>query len=189
MDEKTKQELAELLKHADPKLLEKYGNPLDENDPKMWPPSKRAAEGLSLEDQLKYLGLDMEAQSYVISDLMKKVFKLEGLINEMLKAQLIQRMKDDPEGAAKQLMSMMGMTTPDTEPNTGLSPDALVATPNGQIRADQIPGYKNEPGWKPSPDWIDANCMCEKHQEERKAAETYDPFKIGPDDPPTGMYL
>ena len=61
----------------------------------------------------------------------------------------------------------------------------MVETPQGLIRGDQIPGYKNDPDWRPSPDWMDANCMCPSHVAQREHAQEDPPGSFGG----TGLYL
>lgn len=200
MDEETRKLLEEAMKHADPEMIAKFGNPLDANDPRSWTPSKRIEEGVSLEDQVKYLGLDLEAQTVLFSRIMNDISRLQEQTFELMKSQLLEQMKNDPEGAVKKLMELAGLghDTPtgsygplENDPNSpvryagsteGIAPDQMVDTPQGMIRADQIPGYVNDPKWKPSPDWVDANCMCPEHVRQREGNQN--PF-----DGPTGMYL
>jgi hypothetical protein len=207
MDEETKKLMEQALEHADPELIEKFGNPLDENDPRIWTPTKRIEQGVSLEDQVKYLGLDVEAQSIMLGDLLKRYASLQETVMELTKAHLLEKLKTDPEGAIQDVLRMSGLGGHDkgsygpleNDPNSpvryagstkGIQPDQMVDTPNGMIRADEIPGYQNDPNWKPSPDWVDANCMCPEHVRTREAQAKYDPFNINPDDDGRGgMYL
>lgn len=199
MDDETRKLLEEAMKHADPAMLEKFGNPLDENDPRMWTPTKRIENGVSLEDQVTYLGLDVEAHAVAMATLMQDLAEMKKVVTTLLTNQVTTMLKDDPEKAVQMLMGVMGgqgSKGPSEDLNyagssRGLAPGDQVQTPNGAIRADQIPGYRNDPDWKPSPDWVDANCMCSTHQAMRKASDNYDPFNLNPknEDPPTGMYL
>jgi hypothetical protein len=200
MDEQTRKMLEEVLKKADPAMVEKFGNPLDENDPRMWTPSKRIENGVSLEDQIKLLGLDVEAHAVAMANQMTTVATLRAMFMEFMTDYIADLMRTNPEKAVKLLMKMGGMEGPagswgplDNDPNSpvryagstvGIAPDQMIDTPDGMIRADQIPGYRNDPDWKPSPDWVDANCMCPTHQASRKGHGNIDPF-----DPPNGMYL
>jgi hypothetical protein len=204
MDEQTRKMLEDMLKNTDPKLVAKYGNPLDENDPRMWTPSQRKERGISLEDQVTYLGLDIEAQTLVLGQQMTTIATLRAMLMEFLTDYVTDLMKTNPEKAVKTLMRFSGVTPETAAPvgswgpldnnpdspvryagsTAGIAPDQLIETPQGVIRADQIPGYHNDPSWKPSPDWVDANCMCPTHQASRKNNDGIDPFE-----PPNGMYL
>lgn len=209
MDEERRRLLEEAVSQADPRLVEKFGNPLDENDPRNWPPSVRAEKGLSLEEQVRLMGLDVEAQSLAFAHLAEVVANIRSYVNEMRAEALVEELKRDPESAVKKMMAMLNGTTKEhvTEgawgPNEnspdapvryagstqGISPDQLVETPDGRIRADQIPGYRNDPNWQPSPDWVEANCMCDNHKRLRAQSNQFgiDPYRD--DDPPRGMYL
>ena len=188
-------ELLEKRKEIDPELFEKYGDPTNPDDPRFWSPSKRKEEGLSIEDRLTYLELDVEAMTLAMGPVMTWVLRKQA---EEMAAQL----RDDPIGFLKNMVAkgaspeealeLIGSLTnameqqqpnyersygPDgTDGNAyagstqGIAPDTMVDSINGPIRADQIPGYRNEPGWRPSPDWVDANCTCESHKAQRAAA-------------------
>lgn len=203
MNEETRKLLQEAMKHADPALVEKYGNPLDENDPRMWTPSKRLENGVSLEDRVEYLGLDLEAQALVLQNLMIDNANLKEKVYELLAEQLKEQLRTNPEAAVKRVMEMMnGGEAPkgsygpfDSSPDAGIRyagssqgmpPDHEVETPQGLIRADQIPGYRNDPNWRPSPDWVDANCMCPTHVAQREHDAHDNPFG---DNGLPGMYL
>lgn len=200
MDDELKKQLEEAMKDFDPAMIEKFGNPLDENDPRMWTPTKRIQQGVSLEDQVRFLGLDMESQAIALARVLQENVVLKQQIFELTKAQLLEQMKTDPEGAVKRVLGLAGLDAPqgsygplDNDPNTPVryagstrngSPDQMVDTPQGMIRMDQIPGYVDDPNWRPSPDWVDANCMCPEHVKNREQNNDAGPF-----DGPTGMYL
>lgn len=202
--EQLEAKLTEMLKDADPEVIAKYGNPLDKEDPRNWLPSKRAEEGLSTEEQLRLLGLDYETLREITIGAYKELAainiqleKLSQWAAHQMQKEFTEEVKTNPEAAAKKLVNMMAGRSPyddgqgndhDEHPHERPKADQLVQTPDGVIRFDQIPGYKDDPSWRPSPDWIDANCMCAKHQEQRKNAYGIDPFRD--DNPPgTGMYL
>ena len=213
MNDELRKKLEEVMASADPELVAKFGNPLDENDPKTWLPSKRAENGISLEDQVKYLGLDLESSALFSGRLMEMVMSLQNQlailqkwVAEKMADEFTENVKNNPEKAVEQLKKLMNLTGDqapigswgplDDNPNSpvryagstqGIKPDQMVDTPQGPIRADQIPGYSSDPNWKPSPDWVDANCMCPVHVESRKNQFGINPF--GNDDPPNGMYL
>lgn len=172
-------DLVSKMVNENPEYVEKYGNPLDDSDPRNWSPTRRREEGLSVEDRLKYLELNFEVVDEIVKRL--SVWYLEQLKKEMLK-----EMQEDPAGFLTKMLDANGLgpVNPnykgDFGPNgdngpafagstKGIAPDTIVDSINGPIRADQIPGYKNEPDWRPSPDWIDANCTCPVHTAQRAA--------------------
>jgi hypothetical protein len=178
------EELKQLVaakKESDPELFEKYGDPTDENDPRFWQPSDRAEKGVSPEDRLKFLELDVEAMALAFGPVLKWVIAKQV---EEMKA----KVKEDPIGflqsmletgadpaqvteILKEVLASRGSYGPNGESGhayagstQGIAPDTMVDSINGPIRADQIPGYRNDPNWRPSPDWVDANCTCENHK-------------------------
>lgn len=214
MDERLKKLIEEAVANADPELVEKFGNPLDENDPRMWSPTERIEKGISLEDQVRYLALDVEAHSLALTDALKRniefnvqLDRLQRWAAEQMATQFMELVKTDPEAAANQLAKYLGETGMDSvmpkpsygpledSPDAairyagsaeGASPHQMVETPNGLIDIKDIPGYVDDPKWRPSPDWVDANCMCPTHVRAREAANRTNP---GDDDFPTGLYL
>jgi len=217
MDERLKKLIEEAVER-NPELTEKYGNPLDENDPRNWTPSQRAEKGVSLEKQVELLGLDMEAQTMATGTLIRKILDLEFQLDKLqqwaaqkMADEFLTLVKENPEKAAEYLKSMLANGAPppspdgtsrgqwgplEDDPNAsiryagssrGIAPDQLVETPEGLIRGDQIPGYVNDPNWRPSPDWMQANCMCPAHVAEREREKDRNPFDDG--DSGTGMYL
>ena len=179
-------------KFGDREMMARFGDPRDKNDPRNWTPTQRAEKGLSTEEQLQLLGLDMEMMVISMGKLL--AWKLE-----QEKRQFMEEIKNNPEKALEKLLGSLGgmpkgaygpldNDNPDTpiryagSTGGGIAPDTLVETPDGVINASQIPGYVNDPNWKPSPDWVDANCMCPSHQEQRRQAN-------GGDDSAPGMYL
>lgn len=177
----------------EPELFEKFGNPLDENDPRFWTPSEREERGVSLEDRVKFLELDVEAQMKVLGEIV--MWKMSEEKRRM--RERIAEAKNDPQKAMELLREIMGDDNPENmigemSPDgtilagsvQGASPDAEVSTPQGTIKVSDIPGYRNDPDWKPSPDWLDANCMCPVHQAQRAQGMT-----PPTDDGPTGFYL
>lgn len=188
-----KAQLKEALKTADPAMIEKYGNPLDDNDPRNWLPSERESRGLSDRDRLKVLELDMERISDTLGLLVARVMKQEQL--QMVR-DLTEEFKTNPEAATQKVVEMLSNLPGSRGPNgdegpayagstNGLKPTDLVETPDGVIMAQQIPGYRDDPNWSPSPDWKEANCMCPMHKAQRAAAAQDTRF----DDPRGGMYL
>lgn len=178
--------LEELIKES-PEYVAKFGNPLDANDPRNWSPSERKERGVSFEDRLTFLELDVEAQQTVLS-------KVSLWMIEQQRKEMLAEMKNDPEAFLRKMMGQAGSRGPngDTGPafagsTVGIAPDEIVDTVDGPIRADQIPGYRNEPGWHPSPDWADANCTCPTHTQQREAAKGSQ--LNGDDNFPNGFYL
>ena len=191
MDEQMKRLMEEAVRNADPKMVAKYGNPLDEDDPRTWTPSRRAEAGISLEDQVKFMGLDLEAQAMVIAKLVFELQNLQDWVAEKTKAEFLELLRTNPEAAGKQLAAMLDNNSYQTpEPYAGsvdvTQPDTTISTVNGPIRVRDIPGYRDDPEWKPSPDWIDANCTCPAHVAKREEANRTKP---GSGDFPTGFYL
>jgi hypothetical protein len=190
--EENRKRLEDAVANADPALLAKYGNPLDPTDPRHWEPTVRGERGISLNDRVRLLELDME----VIQQ------SLARIVPWMLKQQekeFLDKFANNPSAALEELAQMMesapksrganGNEGPAFAGSTrGLQPGDQVETPDGIIRADQIPGYRNDPDWSPSPDWAEANCMCAIHQAKREAAARDNRFQL-PGDGPTGMYL
>lgn len=187
----TRQALEKMLE-SNPEYVAKYGNPFDETDPRNWSPSDRKAKGVSLEDRLALLELDVEGQTIVLNKL------TEYMMAEQSR-QLKEEMLKDPEGFLRKLLNGGDLPRAEWGPGDdkdgaryagsteGVKPDQLVPTPDGMIRADQIPGYRNDPAWRPSPDWVDANCTCPTHVAQREAASHK---QISDDDGfPTGFYL
>jgi len=158
---------------AGPEFIAKYGNPLDENDPRHWSPTERAERGLSLADQVKLLGLDVE----VLQISLGKVVQWVAYKQQQEAEELVEEMKTNPKAALEKVMKMLGEVPPNLTGALGDSDDgplyagsvkgqpgdAIVSTPQGMIRVDQIPGYKDDPDWQPSTDWVDMNCLCESH--------------------------
>jgi len=215
LPEEIKKQIRDAME-KDPTLADRYGNPFDKNDPRFWKPTDRT--DLSLEDQVKYLANDVEAISRTLSMTMEKVAELNTVVADMEGRELqrrIQEVKDDPAKAVALMEEIVekikgGLDKQHTDKfygpegengpayagsTQGIPPDAQVSTPNGYIRADQIPGYRNDPEWRPSPDWVEANCTCPAHVRDREAAAESNPFGIDPfkddgdDGHHTGMYL
>lgn len=223
MNDEVRKAMEDLLKDADPALVEKFGNPLDETDPRNWTPSKRAEAEIDPVDRLRMLELDVEAQHTIISVMSRTLGTLVEYAQEQAKREITRLIEENPEQAIERLMELgetfgplLGMGNGlldalaavkgaakgsygplDNDPNgpvryagssQGIAADQLVDTPDGLIRGDQIPGYVNDPKWKPSPDWMDANCMCPQHQARR--AQDNGGQHTDPDtDFPTGFYL
>lgn len=190
---------------AGPEFLKKYGNPLDKNDPRHWAPSTRGERGISLSDRVRLLELDMELQN------MQTVKIIEWIAGQQEK-ELIEELRTNPQAAVEKLAAMLGEEVPEDIKNAlsgykgpggndgplyagsvkGAASDALVVTPQGTIRVDQIPGYRADPEWVPSADWVDMNCLCESHVAARENNAIDDRF-IGltnpDDDGRGGMYL
>lgn len=184
----------ERSKRENPELIAKYGDPSDENDPRFWTPSERAERGVSLEDRVKYLELDQEMSMLTLGPVLQWVMQKKA-------EEMAEQMRRDPvaflrnaleSGADPKLIlsaiteAQNGSSHEDASSNHSLAPDTLVETVQGKIRADQIPGYRDDPDWQPSPDWIDANCVCERHQAMRAASEGKRPDD---GDYSTGLYL
>jgi hypothetical protein len=190
-------------------MIAKYGDPLDESDPRNWMPSKRAESGMSLEDQVKYLNLDVERNSLGFAKMLGMFMQMHNELNklqdwaaEQVANNLMDLMKTDPARAAKELSKYLGVESPkgsygplEDDPNAnvkyagsakGIRPDQMVETPQGWILGKDIPGYRDDPEWMPSPDWMEANCMCPLHKAQRVATEN-----TRPDDgfDGTGFYL
>lgn len=159
------------------KLTEKFGDPKDKNNPLTWIPSQRKEKGLSIEERLSYLELDVELVQSTLDSVLVTVNKLrlDGLLDKL-------RVKG-PEGAA--LADLLEGLRPGEAPSATtdnhsekIASDTIVKTVDGDIRVDQIPGYRDDGSWQPSPDWIDANCPCQAHEEKRRNSNG-----------PTGFYL
>lgn len=189
MKDENRKALEEAVANADPALIEKYGNPLDPNDPRHWEPSERGARGVSINDRTRLLELDMELVQQSVARLVDHMMRQQA-------REFLAEMEANPEAAMKKLAAYTESIPRSYGPNgeagpafagstKGLPPDAQVETPDGVIRADQIPGYRNDPDWRPSPDWAEANCMCATHVAAREAAKENPQFPDGP----TGMYL
>jgi hypothetical protein len=156
------------LNNLSAEFLAKYGDPTDPNNPVTWKPSTRAERGLSLEERVHFLELDSDLEQDALGSLLRE---LQTLRAEMMMDKLKER---GPEGEAlagllKTLMESGGSADgPGNGHNyagsaQGIAPDTIVDTVDGPIRADQIPGYREDPSWRPSPDWADANCTCPAH--------------------------
>ncbi len=210
MDEELKK-ILESAVAANPDLVEKFGNPLDQDDPRNWTPTKRAEQGLPLEEQFRLLGLDMEAQRLGFASLTGKLLNLDyqldiiqkWVADQMAKefAELVKNGEVDKAMAMMQKLMGAGEEAPpgqwgplENSPDasvryagsaTGIAPDQMVETPQGIIRGDQIPGFKNDPNWRPSPDWMDANCMCPSHVAQREHGQEDPSGGFGG----TGLYL
>lgn len=194
MDERLEKLMKDLV-DQNPELVEKFGNPLDKNDPRNWTPAERTEKGLSIEEQLRLLGLDVESQAKGFAALVKRMFDLEFQLDkaQRLLAELSAREFTAliKEGKVEEAMTLMKKVMGPEDPsfsevapsNGGQIP--MVQTVSGPIRLDQIPGYKDDPEWRPSPDWLDANCTCEVHTKKREEATGQNPFG----DFGTGMYL
>lgn len=177
-----------------PEYVEKYGNPFDETDPRNWSPTERKERGLSLEDRLSLLELDVESQEVVLSKL------TEFMVSEQAK-QMKEELLRDPEAFIKKMINNGTLPQGEWGPGNdkdgaryagsteGIKPDQQVPTVDGPIRADQIPGYRNDPAWRPSPDWVDANCTCPTHVAQREAANQKPTDGTDDKDFPTGFYL
>lgn len=156
-------------------LFARYGDPSDPNDPRHWKPTTRLDKGLSLSDRVKLLEIDMELMQLTVGS----VLKWAAIQQEK---ELLQELKTNPRAAMEKLAKILGQEIPEDiqeflagakGPSDGATlyagsvqgapADALVITPTGTIRVDQIPGYKNDPDWTPSTDWVDMNCLCESH--------------------------
>lgn len=183
-------ELVEKRKQDNPELIEKFGDPTNPDDPRFWSPSTRKEKGVSVEDRLTFLELDMEAMTLAFGPVLKWYMQKQA-------EEMVAKLRDNPMGVLKEMLDS-GMEPADAigmlselakrvqesgsyGPNghdgpayagstAGLAPDSIVESKDGPIRADQIPGYRNDPSWRPSPDWIDANCMCPTHVAQRAAA-------------------
>jgi len=201
MDEEKRKLLEKLMRQADPELLEKFGNPLNEDDPRNWSPSVRRERGLPDSELLRLLEVDMEAAMMTIAKLVSMVMEQREFMEFQMKKELLEAAKRDPEKVVQALLGNVPQTKGsygpfDDDPDTavryagstdgGIAPDRMVDTPNGMIRADQIPGYRDDPNWRPSPDWVEANCTCDAHTRLREQANS----NQKPDnDFPTGFYL
>jgi hypothetical protein len=177
---------------ANPELVEQYGNPLDDKDPSFWKPSRRREEGMSVEDRLLYLEKDVEASTRVLGELV--FWKMDEEKRRL--RERIAEAKTDPQKAMALLNEILGddlasqlpAAITDDNGNTlagsvvGRKGSETIETPQGFIKISDIPGYRDDPEWRPSPDWVDANCMCPRHQQQRQA----NGFN---EDPPNGMYL
>jgi hypothetical protein len=215
---KMDEQLRKLIENAvanNPDMVEKFGNPLDKEDPRNWTPTERAEKGLSTEEQLRLLGLDVEAQAQAIASVTMRTFDLVAqldLLQHWAADQMAKEFKalvadgkiDEAMGLMKKLM---GGQAPESQPGQwgpledkedasiryagsarGIAPDQMVETPQGLIRGDQIPGYRNDPNWRPSPDWMDANCMCPAHVAKREH-DNDNPFNSDGGFGGTGLYL
>lgn len=186
--------LNQALEQADPKLVERYGNPLDKDDPRNWHPADREEKGVSNEDRLRFAELDIEMLQLALTSVTKQLYEVLDWVREKQKEELLEQFKADPEAALTKLLEKFKQQNavgyPDNNPELagnfqGTHPkDALIETPQGKIRVDQIPGYRDDPDWRPSPDWVDANCMCETHVSARRRSESHQPGEPG-----TGFYL
>lgn len=184
-----REKLEELVAQVDPAFLAKFGNPLDPNDARHWKPSERKERGVSIEDRLAFLELDMESMQSSFARVMEWIMTQQEKEYQAKIAELV----SNPEKAREFMEQLLGPAARGPEGDhgpayagstRGIQPDELVDTVDGPIRADQIPGYRNDPDWKPSPDWADANCTCPAHVAAREAAG--DP---GREERPPGMYL
>ena len=209
MDERLEKLIKEVA-DRNPELVAKFGNPLDKDDPRNWTPTERAEKGLSTEEQLRLLGLDMESQQHGVSLLVGRLFDLEFQLDKLQKwaaekmaDDFVRMVREDPDKAADYMKRMLELGESGNEPrgewgplendpnasiryagsSQGIAPDQMVETPDGIIRGDEIPGYVNDPNWRPSPDWMDANCMCPTHVAKRENGKDDNPFGG------TGMYL
>ena len=196
MDERVTK-LIEELAARNPELVEKYGNPLDKEDPRNWTPTERAEKGLSETEQLRLLGLDVESQAKGFAALVQRMFDLEfqldkaqRLLAELSAREFTALVKEGKIEEAMALMKKVMGSGEDPSFSSEVAPSndgqiPMVQTVNGPIRLDQVPGYRDDPEWRPSPDWLDANCTCEVHTKKREEAKGQNPFG----DFGTGMYL
>jgi len=202
---------------SNPLLAKVIGDPSDPDNPRMKTPLQRAEEGMSRDEQFDNLVLDIEMLTMSIANLITQneslAFQLDKLQNwaaQKMAEDFTRKVKEDPEGAVKDLQNLLGgfdlgkesVTSSygpmDNSPDAGIKyagsvqeyetrkPDNLIETPNGWIKVEDIPGYRDDPNWTPSPDWVDANCMCPAHKARRAAAEGKHP---GDGDYGTGLYL
>lgn len=204
MPEDLRRQLEKMVNGADPELLKKYGNPLDEDDPRSWLPSTRKNRGVNPLDRLEMLELDMEKSILSFGELAREVKRIADYVARQQAEEIAEQMKTDPKAAMEKLMSVLGIQPEDGPPipdgafgpngengpayagsTQGVPPDTIVETVDGPIRADQIPGYENSPDWRPSVDWLDANCTCPLHVAQREAAGGHDDNG----ERPPGMYL
>jgi hypothetical protein len=198
------EEARQAISQADPKFLEKYGNPLNKNDPRHWTPSERGERGVSINDRVRLLELDMDL-------LQMTVGKVVHWVAEQQEKEILEELKRDPGKALQMLAQATGQEVPEDiqkmlagyrSPTSdgplfagsvkGAKADELVVTPQGTIRVDQIPGYRSDPDWQPSADWVEMNCMCEGHvsNRENNAIDNRFDSLINPDDDGRGgMYL
>lgn len=161
----------------DPSLLEEYGNPLDPNNPQFWTSTERIERKVSLEDQVRYLGKDVEALTRTVARLLQWKFSEQ----DRRMKERIEEAKKDPQKALELLKEMTNFQ--DRFPERIGAVDASgnlvgstkevagneeIDTPNGRIKVRDIPGFSSDPNWKPSDEWLDQNCMCQTHQEFRK---------------------
>jgi hypothetical protein len=201
LSEEQRKQAEALIANTDPEFIKKYGNPLDENDPRHWQPTTRGERGISVSDRVRLLELDMEIVQTSLGNLIRWVASEE-------ERQVLEQLKTDPRAAVERLSKMIGEPIPDdikkmldgrSGPNgengplfagsvAGAPGDALVVTPQGTIHVNQIPGYKNDPDWRPSTDWVEMNCMCEQHVNAREHNAVDDRFDFLRDDGRGGMY-
>lgn len=190
MDEARRKLIEEALKHADPEVVAKFGNPLNEDDPRMWTPTQRQEAGMSDAERLRLLELDYEAQALVIANIMQMLMQTREAVEYFMKKELLEAVQRDPERVTKALLEGLssnkgsyGPLDNDSEDTPiryagsakGAHADTLIETPDGLIRMAEIPGYVNDPNWTPSPDWMDANCMCDAHRAKRDAGNDWRP--------------
>lgn len=181
LKEKQKEEWEQAKEEAE----RRYGDVTDPSNPLLTPPTEREALGLTAEERVTYLEKEAELMRTGMARLLDIVSELRAELKIM---DLRQR---NPEAAAllDQLMDARAANripsnlTPQVvdankEP---VPPGAMLPTVNGMVRADSIPGYRNEPGWAPSEEWADENCGCPIHVEKRKNKGT------GSDG--TGLYI
>jgi hypothetical protein len=196
-------EATKAINNADPEFLKKYGNPLNKNDPRHWLPSERGDRGVSLADRVKLLELDMDLMQITMG-------KVVHWVAEQQEKEILEELKRNPGKALEMLARATGQEVPEDLQKIfagfrgptdngplfagsvkGAKPDELVITPQGTIRVDQIPGYRNDPEWLPSTDWVEMNCMCEGHisGRENNAIDNRFDSLIDPDgDNRGGMY-
>lgn len=189
LEEVVNKAAAQRMQERNPEFVAKYGDITDPENPFTWKPSTRKDKGLSLGDRLKYAELDieitMEGLAKHISQTYDQIGDLQNVVGSL--ALVLMRSGQFPE--LDELLSSLTANTNQREgadPFNGgpIPPDHILQTVDGPIRADQVPGYKEVPGWVPSPDWLDANCACPVHTAKRDA----DRNKRPGDDLP-GLYL
>lgn len=194
--------LENLVAKADPEAIAKYGNPLDPNDPRHWMPTTRGERGISVSDRVRLLELDMEVNQIAMGRIMDHIARQQ-------EEALLEELKTNPRAAVQKLADILGEEIPpdikamldgsfgpDGKQGPlfagsvkGAAADALVVTPQGTIRVDQIPGYRNDPEWTPSSDWVEMNCMCEGHISAREHNAIDNRFDfLRDDDGRGGMY-
>jgi hypothetical protein len=181
------------LQEQHPEFFDKYGDPTDESDPRNWEPSSRGERGLSLNDRVKLLELDMDLIKSTVQKVMPWVIRKQ-------EEEMLEEFKRDPQKFLANFAKQMGTEVPPevmeaakqlqpvaTDNRGAILPDAMLPTVNGPVRADSVPGYRFEPDWAPSEEWSDENCACPVHQEMREKGQASKTTSNNADLP--GLYL